>query len=71
MSYIAKTEAIVLKSMKYRETSKIVTFYTKQFGKITGLVKSARSAKNKFGSSLNLFSHIELVIYKKEGKAQL
>lgn len=63
---LAKTEAIVLKSMKYRDTSKIVTFYTKEFGKIKGIAKGARTAKNKFGASLEPISHSMLVFYKKE-----
>jgi len=61
-----KTEAIVLKSMKYRDTSKIVTFYTKEYGKLKGIAKGARTAKNKFGSALEPLTHSMLVIYKKE-----
>ena len=63
---IAKTEAVVLRSMKYRETSRIVSFYTKQFGKISGIVKGARSPKNAFGSALQPMSHVSLVLYKKD-----
>lgn len=66
MSQIVKTEAVVLKSMKYGETSKIVTFYTKQFGKLTGIVKGARKAQNKFGASLDSMAYVLLVMYKKE-----
>jgi DNA repair protein RecO (recombination protein O) len=68
MSTIVKTEAVVLKAMKYRGTSMIVTFYTRHFGKIAGIVKGARQTKNKFGSSLQLMSHVMLVFYKKEGR---
>jgi len=63
---LSKTEVIVLKSMKYRDTSKIVTFYTKEYGKLKGIAKGARSAKNKFGSSLEPMTHAMLVLYKKE-----
>jgi DNA repair protein RecO (recombination protein O) len=52
--------------MKYRDTSKIVTFYSKKFGKLKGIAKGARSMKNKFGSSLEPMSHSMLLIYKKE-----
>jgi DNA repair protein RecO (recombination protein O) len=68
MSQIVKTDAIVLKSMKYGDTSKIVTFYTKEFGKIKGIVKGARSKKNKFGSTLETFSSVQLVMYKKDDR---
>jgi DNA repair protein RecO (recombination protein O) len=63
---LIKTEAIVLKSMKYRDTSKIVTFYSQEYGKLKGIAKGARTAKNKFGSSLEPMSRSMLVIYKKE-----
>jgi len=65
---IAKSEAIVLRSMKYRDTSRIVTFYTRAFGKIGGIVKGARSAKNPHGAALQPMSHVGLVLYKKEGR---
>ena len=52
--------------MKYRDTSKIVTFYTKEYGKLKGIAKGARSPKNKFGSALEPLTQSMLVIYKKE-----
>lgn len=65
---IVKTEAVVLRSMKYRDTSRIVTFYTKQFGKISGIVKGARTTKQPFGSTLQPMSYVNIVLYKKEGR---
>lgn len=62
---LAKTEAIVLRSMRYRETSRIVTFYTEQFGKTSGIAKGARDMKSKFGSSLIPMTHVSLVFYRK------
>ncbi len=68
---IQTTEAIVLRSINFAESSKIVTFYSPQFGKIKGIAKGARSTKNKFGSSLEIFSHIVLVFYQKKTDIQL
>ncbi|MCK4401740.1 DNA repair protein RecO [bacterium] len=68
---IQTTEAIVLRSTNFAESSKIVTFYSPQFGKIKGIAKGARSAKNKFGSSLEIFSHVVLVFYQKKTDIQL
>jgi DNA repair protein RecO len=68
MSVIEKTEAIVLRSVDFRESSKIVTFYTKKMGKIAGIVKGARQTKNKYGSSLEPMSYVSLVFYYKEGR---
>jgi DNA repair protein RecO (recombination protein O) len=52
--------------MKFRDTSKIVTFYSKEYGKLKGIAKGARTAKNKFGSSFEPMTRSMLVIYKKE-----
>lgn len=65
---IVKSEAIVLKSMCYRDTSRIVTFYSEQFGKISGIAKGARDTKNKFGSSLQPMTKVSLVFYKKDNR---
>lgn len=66
MSTIVKTEAIVLKTLKYRESSVIVTLYTKEFGKVKAIAKGARQPKSKFGASLQLMSYVVAVLYKKE-----
>ncbi len=68
MSEIIKTEAVVLRAMKYRETSKIVTFYTRRSGKMTGIVKGARQAKNRYGTCLEPMSYDSIVLYRKEGR---
>lgn len=65
---IVKTEAVVLKSMRYHETSKIVTFYTQKFGKIRGIAKGARGPKSKFGGALEPITHVSLVIYKRQNR---
>ncbi|MCX6135541.1 MAG: DNA repair protein RecO [Ignavibacteriales bacterium] len=65
---ITKTEAVVLKSMNYRDSSKIVTFYTRRFGKVKCLAKGARQAKSKFGAGLEPITNVLLVLYKKENR---
>ena len=65
---LTKTEAIVIKSMKYGDTCKIVTFYTRQFGKLKGIAKGARRSDNKFGTSLEPMTNVSLVLYKKEDR---
>ena len=59
-----KTEGIVLKSMEYQEADKIVTIYTKDYGKITAIAKGVRKTKSKFGSSLEILTHSNFLIYK-------
>ncbi len=62
---IVRTDAVVVKSMKYRETSKIVTLYTRSFGKVSVVAKGARDMKSKFGGALEPMTHISAVFYKK------
>jgi DNA repair protein RecO (recombination protein O) len=68
MSLIVKTEAVVLKTIKYGESSKIVTFFTRSHGKIAGIVKGARSLKKRYGSPIDILSYVTLVFYHKEGR---
>jgi DNA repair protein RecO (recombination protein O) len=64
---IVETEAVVLHTMDFRDTSKIVTLYSKKFGKIKVIAKGTRNQKtNKFGSSLEPMTHSSVVLYKKE-----
>lgn len=63
---ICKAEGIVLKSMVYRDTSKIVTLFTKQFGKVNVIAKGARKPKSKFGASLEPLTRSHIVFYKRE-----
>ncbi|HEA47456.1 MAG TPA: DNA repair protein RecO [bacterium] len=62
-----KTQGIVLGFTDWHETSKIVAFYTKDFGKIRGVAKGARRKKSKF-SPLEILSHHTIVFYKREDK---
>lgn len=66
---IVETQAIVLRTMNYGDSSKIVTLYSKKFGKIKVVAKGVRSQKmNKFGSSLEPMTYSSVVLYKKEHK---
>jgi len=50
--------------MEYEEADKIVTIYTKNYGKIAAIAKGVRKTKSKFGSSLEIFTHSIFLIYK-------
>lgn len=63
---LKKTEAIILKSQRQGETSKILTLYTRAFGKLTVIAKGARSVRSKFGGSLEPLNYISIVFYEKE-----
>lgn len=61
---IHKADAIVLGKKDFRETSLIVNFYTKEFGKLSGILKGIRKDPRKFASTLEPFSHNEIVFYR-------
>ena len=55
-----RTEAIVLKTIDYGESDQIVTFYTREYGKIKGIAKGARRSKKRFVNALEPFSCSEI-----------
>lgn len=63
--YSHKTEGVVLLSRNFGEADKIITLYTKAFGKLDALAKGARRTKSRFGSSLEPFTYLKLMIFHK------
>jgi len=57
-----QTEAIVLKTVDFSESSLVLTLFTRNFGKIRALAKGGRRLKGPYESALDLMSHL-LVIY--------
>lgn len=66
---IIRTEAIVLRSIDYGETSEIVTLFTRQMGKLAVMAKGARRAGSRFGSSLQPTSYTQVVFYHKGSRS--
>lgn len=65
---IISTEAVVLHSRKFGDTSKIVSFYTLEDGLISTIAKGSRALKNKFGSSLDPLNCSEISYYRKPNR---
>jgi DNA repair protein RecO (recombination protein O) len=66
---IHKTEVLVLNKWDFRETSLIVNFYSRDFGKMSGILKGIRTDPSKFASTLEPFSCNDIVFYKKANTA--
>ncbi|MFA3781844.1 DNA repair protein RecO [Melioribacteraceae bacterium 4301-Me] len=66
MSELLKTEAVVLNKINFGDTSKIVHFFTEEYGKLSAILKGARSPKSKIGVALDSFNIVQIVFYKKE-----
>jgi DNA repair protein RecO (recombination protein O) len=64
-----KTEAIVLRSIRYGEADRILHLYTPYRGRIGAIAKGARRARSRFGGRLEPFFRLDLVLY--EGRSEL
>lgn len=65
---IVKTEAVVLKRMDYLESSRIVTLFTLEEGKVSVLAKGARAKNNRFGAALEPGAVVQVVYYTKPNR---
>ncbi len=61
-----KTLALVLGKQDYRDTSLLVEFYTREYGKVKGIIKGIRDGRERYGSTLEPFSLNEILFYKRK-----
>ena len=66
---IEHTEAIVIRTVDFSETSLVLTLFTRDFGKVRGIAKGARQLKNSFDSSLDLLTRISVSLIRKNSDA--
>ena len=64
-----KTEAIVLRSIRFGEADRILHLYTPHHGRLGAIAKGARRASSRFGARLEPFFHIRAVM--REGRGDL
>ena len=55
-----RTPAVVLRTRPYSESDKIVTFLTRDWGKVTGIAKGAKRSQRRFVNVLESFTHVLL-----------
>ena len=63
---IQTTEGIVLRKQNLRETSIILKFFTRDFGKISGVIKGARGPSAAIGHNPQAFSQNSVVFYERK-----
>ncbi len=61
-----ETEAIILKTFPLGEADRLVSFFGRTSGRIRGVAGGARRIKNRYGSSLELLSHVQIWYVEKE-----
>jgi DNA repair protein RecO (recombination protein O) len=64
-----KTQAVVLRSIRYGEADRIVHLYTPHRGRMGAIAKGARRARSRFGGRLEPFFRLDLVLH--EGRGEL
>src|SRR5919205_797117 len=65
-----KTEAIVLRSLRFSEADRILHLYTADRGRIGAIAKGVRKTKSRFGARLEPLSHVELMLHEGAGELQ-
>ncbi len=65
---IEKSEALILRVIPFRDTSKILTAYSAEHGLVSLLAKGVRGPKPRFGAALELFAAVDLVYYQKDSR---
>jgi DNA repair protein RecO (recombination protein O) len=64
-----KTQAVVLRSIRYGEADRIVHLYTPHRGRLGAIAKGARRSRSRFGGRLEPFFRLDLVLH--EGRSEL
>jgi DNA repair protein RecO (recombination protein O) len=61
-----ETEAIILKTFPLGEADRLVSFFGRTSGRMRGVAAGARRLKNRYGSTLELLSHVQIWYVEKE-----
>ena len=64
-----RTEAIVLRSLRYGEADRILHLYTPMRGRVSAIAKGVRRTRSRFGGRLEPFSLVDLQLH--EGRSDL
>jgi DNA repair protein RecO (recombination protein O) len=65
-----KTEAVVLRSIRFGEADRVLHLYTLDRGRVGAVAKGVRKTKSRFGARLEPLSHAELMLHQGSGELQ-
>jgi len=68
---LLKLSGFVLRSRYWGEADKLVTFFTKERGKLTSVVRGARKPQSHWGGALEPLTLLDLLIYEKNERHTL
>ena len=63
-----RTEAVVLRSLRFGEADRILHLFTKEQGRCGAIAKGARKTRSRFGARLEPFCHVELLVHQGRGE---
>src|SRR6516162_8927304 len=61
-----ETEAIILKTFPLGEADRLVSFLGRSSGRMRGVAAGARRIKNRYGSTLEVLSHVQIWYVERE-----
>lgn len=61
-----QTEAIILRTYPLKEADKIVSFFSRDMGRVRGVARGAKRQKSRFGATLEPMSHVRVWLYERE-----
>jgi DNA repair protein RecO (recombination protein O) len=65
---LRETEAIVLRTYRLGEADKIVSVFTRQWGRLRAVAAGARRPKSRYGSTLEPLSYVRLWLFERENR---
>jgi len=60
---LGTSAAVVIGSFPLGESDRVVTFFSREFGRVRGVAKAARRIRSRFGGALELFTLGQLVFF--------
>lgn len=60
---VERSQAVVIGAFPLGESDRVVTFFTRRFGKVRGVARAARRLRSRFAGALELFTLGELVFF--------
>jgi DNA repair protein RecO (recombination protein O) len=70
MARPTKTQAVVLRSLRFAEADRVLHLYTLDQGRIGAIAKGVRKTKSRFGARLEPLSHVEIMLHRGSGELQ-
>jgi DNA repair protein RecO (recombination protein O) len=65
-----KTEAVVLRTIRFGEADHVLHLYTLDRGRVGAVAKGVRKTTSRFGARLEPLSHVELMLHQGSGELQ-